>query len=110
MFSITAAFMLPGIVMTLVVKEPEIHGAPPKNLREAIVEPFHEFVTRDGWRAALLVLGFIFLYKLGDTMATTLATSFFLDVGFSLAQIGVIAKSSRVLGEHRGRISAGSWL
>jgi PAT family beta-lactamase induction signal transducer AmpG len=92
-FLITAAFMLPGLITTLVVREPEIHGAPPKNLREAIVEPFHEFVTRDGWRAALLVLSFIFLYKLGDTMATALATKFFIDVGFSLAQIGVIAKA-----------------
>jgi len=89
-FLITAAFMLPGLITTLVVREPEIHGAPPKNLREAIVEPFHEFITRDGWRAALLVLSFIFLYKLGDTMATALATKFFIDVGFSLAQIGVI--------------------
>ena len=92
-FLITAAFMLPGLITTLVVREPEIHGAPPKNLREAIVEPFHEFITRDGWRAALLVLSFIFLYKLGDTMATALATKFFIDVGFSLAQIGVIAKA-----------------
>ncbi|WP_244826750.1 AmpG family muropeptide MFS transporter [Caballeronia sp. TF1N1] len=92
-FLITAAFMLPGLIMTLVVKEPAIHGAPPKTLREAIVEPFHEFITRNGWQSALLVLGFIFLYKLGDTMATALATKFFIDVGFTLTQIGVIAKA-----------------
>ncbi|PLZ02330.1 AmpG family muropeptide MFS transporter [Burkholderia sp. WAC0059] len=93
-FAVTAAFMLPGMIMTLVVGEPPVHGAPPKNLREAIVEPFREFLLRDGWRGALLVLAFIFLYKLGDTMATTLSTSFFLDIGFSRTEIGVIAKTT----------------
>jgi len=93
-FVVTAAFMLPGMIMTLVVSEPEVHGAPPKNLREAIIEPFHEFITRDGWRGALLVIAFIFLFKLGDTMATTLSTSFFLDIGFNKTQIGVIAKTT----------------
>ncbi len=68
-------------------------AAPPKNLCEAIVEPFHEFITCSDWRTALLVVGFIFLYKFGDTMATALATKFFIDLGFFLMQIGVIAKA-----------------
>ncbi|HEY1607808.1 MAG TPA: AmpG family muropeptide MFS transporter, partial [Paraburkholderia sp.] len=93
-FIVTAAFMLPGMVMTLVVSEPEVHGAAPKNLRDAVVQPFAEFVNRDGWRAALFVLAFIFLYKLGDTLATTLSTSFFLDIGFTRTEIGVIAKTT----------------
>ena len=93
-FIVTAAFMLPGMIMTLVVREPEVHGAPPKNLREAILLPFSEFLKRDGWRGALFVLGFIFLYKLGDTMATTLSTSFFLDIGYTRTQIGIIAKTT----------------
>jgi PAT family beta-lactamase induction signal transducer AmpG len=109
-FIVTAAFMLPGMVMTMVVKEPEVHGAPPKNLREAIVEPFHEFIMRDGWRTALLVLGFIFLYKLGDVMATTLSTSFFLDIGFNKTQIGVIAKTVAFWASIAGGIIGGVWL
>ena len=55
-FVVTAAFMIPGIIMTLVVREPEVHGAPPKNLREAVIEPFREFVQRDGWRGGGLAL------------------------------------------------------
>ncbi len=109
-FIVTAAFMLPGMVMTLLVSEPEIRGAPPKNLRDAIVQPFREFISRDGWRAALLVLGFIFLYKLGDTMATTLSTSFFLDMGFSRTQIGVIAKTTAFGASLAGGIIGGVWL
>ncbi|HMC46521.1 MAG TPA: AmpG family muropeptide MFS transporter [Caballeronia sp.] len=109
-FLVTAAFMLPGMVLTLVVKEPEVHGTPPKNLRDAIVQPFREFIARDGWRTALLILGFIFLYKLGDTMATTLSTSFFLDIGFNKTQIGVIAKTVAFWASLAGGIVGGVWL
>jgi PAT family beta-lactamase induction signal transducer AmpG len=109
-FIVTAAFMLPGMVLTLVVKEPEIHGTPPGNLRDAIVQPFREFIARDGWRTALLILGFIFLYKLGDTMATTLSTSFFLDIGFNKTQIGVIAKTVAFWASLAGGIVGGVWL
>ncbi len=109
-FLVTAAFMLPGMVLTLVVKEPEIHGTPPKNLRDAIIQPFREFIARDSWRTALLILGFIFLYKLGDTMATTLSTSFFLDIGFNKTQIGVIAKTVAFWASLAGGIVGGVWL
>ncbi len=109
-FIVTAAFMLPGMVLTLVVAEPEVHGTPPKNLRDAIIQPFREFIARDGWRTALLILGFIFLYKLGDTMATTLSTSFFLDIGFNKTQIGVIAKTVAFWASLAGGIVGGVWL
>ncbi|GAB6846993.1 AmpG family muropeptide MFS transporter [Paraburkholderia kururiensis] len=109
-FAVTAAFMLPGMIMTLVVSEPAVHGTPPRNLRDAIVLPFREFVERDGWRGALFVLAFIFLYKLGDTMATTLSTSFFLDIGFSRTQIGVIAKTTAFGASLAGGIIGGVWL
>jgi MFS transporter, PAT family, beta-lactamase induction signal transducer AmpG len=109
-FLVTAAFMLPGMVLTLLVKEPEVHGTPPKNLRDAIIQPFREFIARDGWRTALLILGFIFLYKLGDTMATTLSTSFFLDIGFNKTQIGVIAKTVAFWASLAGGIVGGVWL
>ena len=49
-FLVTALFMLPGIVLTLSVREPQLSPGTPRTLREAIVEPFHEFVTRAGGR------------------------------------------------------------
>lgn len=92
-FQIVAVFMLVGIGMTLAIKEPRIASAP-KNLKEAVVEPFKEFMERKGWQHALLILSFIFLYKLGDNMATALATPFYLDLGFTLTEIGVVAKNA----------------
>ena len=34
-------------------------------------------------------------YKLGDSMATSLATPFYIDLGFSLTDIGLVAKMQR---------------
>ena len=93
-FAITSLFMLPGILTTLLIAEPRIYGQPPKSLREAVVLPFREFIHRSGWSHALLVLAFIFLYKLGDSMATALATPFYIDLGFTRTQIGLVAKNA----------------
>jgi PAT family beta-lactamase induction signal transducer AmpG len=109
-FLITALFMLPGVAMTLLVAEPALVHGRPTTLREAVVEPFHEFITRTGWRAAVLVLAFIFLYKLGDSMATALATPFYLDMGFSKTDIGVVAKNAGLWTSLLGGILGGLWM
>lgn len=109
-FWITAAFMLPGLACTLLIEEPKVYGSPPKNLREAVVLPFREFIDRGGWANALWILGFIFLYKLGDSMATALATKFYLDVGFSMTQIGVIAKTTGFWAALVGGLLGGIWM
>ena len=109
-YVVTALFMLPGLALTLVAREPPLVKGRPRTLREAVVEPFHEFVTRNGWRAALTVLLFIFLYKLGDSMATALATPFYLDMGFTMTDIGVIAKNAGLWASVIGGLLGGLWM
>ena len=109
-FLITALFMLPGIAMTLAVAEPTLGKRGPRTLVEAVVEPFHEFITRAGWKQALVVLLFIFLYKLGDSMATALATPFYLDMGFSKTDIGLIAKNAGLWASVAGGLLGGLWM
>jgi len=91
-FIVVALFMTVGIAMTLVIDEAIKEPSPPRSLKESIIEPFREFIGRAGLGSALLVLAFLFFYKLGDNMATALQTPFFHDVGFSGTQIGTIAK------------------
>jgi PAT family beta-lactamase induction signal transducer AmpG len=91
-FWITAAFMSVGILMTLAVSEPDTELPPPTGLRRAVIAPFAEYLQRRGWQGIILVLGFMFLYKIGDNMATALATPFYLDMGFTKTQIGLVAK------------------
>ena len=91
-FMITAAFMFVGIGLTISIAEPKAHLRHPTTLQKAIVDPFKEFFSRPGIKQASLILAFMLLYKLGDSMATALATPFYLDMGFSLTEIGFIAK------------------
>jgi PAT family beta-lactamase induction signal transducer AmpG len=109
-YGITALFMLPGLLMTLLVKEPPASVRAPATLRQAIVEPFHEFINRKGWLSALAVLAFIFFYKLGDSMATALATPFYLDLGYSKTEIGMIAKNAGLWPNVIGGIVGGIWM
>ncbi|MBV8047242.1 MAG: AmpG family muropeptide MFS transporter [Paludibacterium sp.] len=109
-FWITALFMLPGVGLSLWAKEPSLVHGMPKTLREAVWEPFHEFVHRGGWRPALTILLFIFLYKLGDSMATSLATPFYLDMGFTKSQIGLVAKHAGLWPSVIGGLAGGVWM
>jgi PAT family beta-lactamase induction signal transducer AmpG len=74
------------------------------------VLPFREFINRRGIQQALLILLFIFLYKLGDSMATALATPFYMDLGFSRTQIGLVAKNAGLWASLAGGILGAIWL
>ncbi len=91
-FLITTLFMIPGILCSLLMKEPTLTAHPPRTLREAIIGPFHEFFTRSDLKFALLILAFLLLYKFGDNLATAQLTPFYIDMGFSNTQIGAVAK------------------
>jgi PAT family beta-lactamase induction signal transducer AmpG len=106
-FIVVALFMLVGLVLTLVIQEAIAEPNAPKTLREAVIEPFREFVQRKGPWSALLILAFMFLYKIGDNMAVALSTPFFVDLGFSLTQIGTIAKFASVVAALVGVLAGG---
>ena len=93
-FWITAGFMSVGVMMSLMVSEPESELPAASGLREAMVAPLREYLGRRGWSGLLLVLGFMFLYKIGDNMATALSMPFYLEMGFSKTEIGLVAKNA----------------
>jgi PAT family beta-lactamase induction signal transducer AmpG len=76
-------------------------------MREAVVEPFREFLGRQGLQGAVLILAFLFLYKLGDSMATALQTPFFIDLGFSRTEIGSVAKFAALVASIVGGLFGG---
>lgn len=96
-FIIVAAFMLIGIILSISIKELNNAEQAPRTLQQAVVLPFKDFVSRQGMKAALQIVLFLFLYKLGDNMATALQTPFFIDLGFSKTEIGVVAKTSSMI-------------
>jgi MFS transporter, PAT family, beta-lactamase induction signal transducer AmpG len=88
-YLIMAACMLPGLVTTLLAREPEITHGTPGSLRAAVFDPMVEYFSRQG---ATWILAFILFYKIGDTMAGAMTTPFYLDIGFSKTEIGTVVK------------------
>ncbi len=88
-FLAMAGIMSIGVVTTLLSPEPRRPDGTPSTLREAVILPFADFFRRqDAW----LILAFIVLFKVGDAVAASLSTAFYLDTGFSNTEIGAVAK------------------
>ena len=96
-YSIMAVIMIIGVITTLLAEEPEAVGEP-SSFINAVKNPFIEFFQRfkdknnTNLMVPILILMFILLYKVGDTMAHSLSTNFYLDIGFTKTEIGTVVK------------------
>jgi PAT family beta-lactamase induction signal transducer AmpG len=84
-----AAFALPAMLTGLVVGEPERHVVANEKRKlsaawGSIAGPFVEFLRRHG---AWLVLAFVLVHKIGDTLANLTFRLLFDDLGFSNDEI-----------------------
>ena len=61
---------------------------------QAFTIPLQEFFQRKGIYAGLGFIAFLFLYKFGDALATTLQSKFIVDMGFSKTDIALVVKST----------------
>lgn len=59
------------------------------SLRESVIDPIIDFSRRQHW---VWIALFILLFKLGDALATSLATPFYLELQFAKADIAKISK------------------
>ena len=106
-YAVMAGLVSVGVITTCIIQEPE-HGAsiePPHSnvgeprrqrivrwFRSAVAAPFHEFFARHGW-LALVLLGVIATYRISDITMGVMANPFYLDLGFSKAEIASIVKA-----------------
>jgi len=93
-FMMTAAFMLMGIALTLCIKDVVVEIPERLDFVAALFQPFREFLDRNGMGMTIKILAFMILYKLGDNMATALSTPFYMEMGFSKSEIGLVAKNA----------------
>jgi len=80
-----AAFALPAMLVGVLMGEPVRHHEPakPRGVVEAIIayfSPLTEFLRRQG---ALVVLLFVLIHKIGDTLANLTLRLLFQDLGFT---------------------------
>ncbi len=86
-----AAFALPAMITGLVLGEPTRHRAPTQKrgaseLLASIIGPFTEFFQRNG---AVIVLVFILIHKIGDTLGQIVLRLLLNDLGFTNDEIAI---------------------
>ncbi len=86
-----AAFALPAMITGLVLGEPTRHREPIRKrgmgeLIASIVGPFTEFFQRNG---AIIVLVFILIHKIGDTLGQIVLRLLLNDLGFTNDEIAI---------------------
>lgn len=62
----------------------------PKSIKDAVIYPLVEFFKR---KEALIILAFILLYKVGDSMASNMSMPLYIDLGFANKEIAAIVKT-----------------
>ncbi len=107
MYRIMAMCMIACIAVTLLAPEPPLPEGRPRTLREAVLLPFRDYFARQG---AWLILAFILLYKLGDTMASAMTTPFYLDLGYTKTEIGTVVKLFGFWATIAGGTLGGLWI
>jgi len=133
-YGMTAGLMLVGVVTTFFIAEPEasidrgtlareqrvidfLEGSRhwPEPLRQAtawiigaVVCPFMDFFARNGLRVALPILLLIVFYRLSYMSMGVMANPFYLDLHFTLAEIGWITGVYGVLVTLCGAFIAGA--
>lgn len=114
-YMIMAALMGVGLLTTLVSPEPK---RPPQDttsndagvtryidwIRSSVIAPFADFMTRPGW---VLILLFVVFYKYADGIWAAMANPFYLELGFTLTEIGVVSKTYGVVMTIAGGIIGG---
>lgn len=101
-YAVMAGCMIVGVLATLWQSEPlrqlpeqgQQTAAHPSSgwqawVRRAVIDPLQDFTQRRGW---LLILVFIAFYKYGDALLSAMTTPFYLSVGFSKTEIGLVTK------------------
>ncbi|MDN3700082.1 MFS transporter [Vibrio artabrorum] len=61
-------------------------------LTVTVAEPFLDFFKRNGFRVALTLILFVFLFKIGEAFLGRMSITFYKEVGFSNEQIGYYSK------------------
>ena len=91
-----AASMAVGMLTVLLSPEPARRQLPPARdvatfLREAVVEPFADFIRRYRWQAAI-ILALIAVYRISDVVMGIMANPFYVDMGFTKDEVATVSK------------------
>ncbi len=101
LFGWTIAYLMMALCLTfplaaaILCKEPDMsHTLAVREVHvvDAFIKPFQEFFSRNGVLLALALLLFVGLFKLPDQMIGVMSGPFYLDSGYSKADIATVSK------------------
>jgi PAT family beta-lactamase induction signal transducer AmpG len=100
-YLVMAASMLVGCITVVMSKEPVPAALPPaKNVKEwlqgALIAPFGDFLNRYKWQA-VLILSLIAVYRISDVVMGIMANPFYVDMGYTKAEVATVTKVYGVL-------------
>ena len=95
-YCVMAASMAVGLITVLLSPEPQAKALPvARNAREwlqsTLVAPFADFLQRYGWHAAL-ILALIAVYRISDVVMGIMANPFYVDMGYTEAEVASVSK------------------
>jgi PAT family beta-lactamase induction signal transducer AmpG len=114
-FTVLALAMVAAMVVTLLAPEPKAPPQPKHRdyaliVREAVIDPFADFMKRKGW---VLILAFTLFYKFGDALGGTMANPFYNEMGFTGTEIAAVSKLwgvwMTVVGAVLGGVAVARW-
>jgi PAT family beta-lactamase induction signal transducer AmpG len=108
-FAGLAALMGIGVIAFLIAPEPQ---APPQPkgesfvafLKNGVLAPLLEFLLR---RGSIVILLFVLLYKFGDAISGTMATPFYVEMGFTGVEIAAVTKVFGIIASLAGTLAGG---
>ena len=96
-FKLLSIAMLVGVLGTIFSEEVRNEELGRLTFVNSIIEPLLDFFTRFKWYIASMLLLIIATYRLTDIVMGPMATPFYLEMGFSLTEIGSVVKVAALI-------------
>ena len=97
-YGVMAALAGVGLITTLLIREPLVPGEHKATctlggwLVDAVVRPFLDFFGRYGLKLGAVILLFVASFRLTDFTMGSMTNPFYIDQGYTLAQIATVVK------------------
>ena len=108
-FIMLAALVGVGMIAFLIAPEPAVAEADRRQtfgdwIERSVIAPFTDFIGRRGW---VVILLFVLTYKVGEAISGTMATPFYVDLGFTGVEIAAVSKVFGIIATLVGTLAGG---
>lgn len=119
-YLVMTSAMLFGIAGALLAKEPEHTPRQPTDpgattrqritgwVQQSVTAPFVEFFQRNGTHIAIVLLGFIFLFKIGEAFLGSMSIRFYNEIGYQWSEVFAYVKTGGMVALALGSFLGGA--